>query len=443
MFLNPLNRRIRERNGFPVLPGAFPFVGHVPAIATDFHTLLLRAEHELGSHFWIELGFWGMQLVCTLPEAFDLLKNKVTDSALLLEKVPDMLDCTMLAMDGPPHRQRRMPMNRPLLPPGLTASRIGTIFAEGIERRVNAWRGQPAIRLVKDANELALSLMFRMLGVEEADVPLWREKYEQYVLLGFNVPIDLPGMPGPRGRRARDWIDEQLRILIRTMRERDASALLTELARSFEESEEPVPEKDMLANIRVLVLAGHETSASLMASIVIELAGRPDAWDALCTEVARAGGIPRSPKELADFPYAEAVFRETLRLHPPFSMVTRRAQVDFELGGRLVPAGTHLNIPLIHLSRDAAAYEQPTAFLPERWLESKESVKPIETLQFGTGPHFCLGYHVAWLEIVQFIAALALTMGGEGLRPRLLENCGKRVYLPISRPHAGARVTFA
>ena len=196
-------------------------------------------------------------------------------------------------------------------------------------------------------------------------------------------------------------------------------------------------------NIRLLVLAGHETSASTMAWMVIMMAQRPEVWDRVCAEAVAAGGIPRSPKELRSFPYAEAVFRETLRLHPPVASDSRRALVDFELAGRTVQAGDNVTISIMHLSRDPSTYERPDEFVPERWLGRAEAVSAIELVQFGGGPHFCLGYHLAWMEIVQFAVGIALAMRGRNLRPRIVGAPPKMRYVPLLHPSAGTRVAFA
>lgn len=443
MLLNPLNRRIRERRGFPVLPGAFPILGHMPAIATDLPALLRRAERDLGPYFWVELGFWGPQLVCTLPAALDLLKNKVTTSTIMHDRAPEFVGGTIIAQDGETHRQRRNAMNRPFQPPGLTVADIGSVFAERIEKAMKAWRAQGEIRLMQETRELAFDLMFLMLGVEETELSLWRQKYDEYLLLSFAVPLNLPGMPGPRGRRARDWIDARFSSFAREARARPESfGILAQLTRSFDESEGALSDHDLAANLRLLLLGGNGTGAAVMASIVVKLAERPDVWNAVCAEATQVGSLPRSPKDLSLFPYTEAVFRETLRFCPPAAIVVRRALADFELGGRQVPSGTNLMLPILHLSRDPGTYERPDEFLPERWLGRKESIKPIEMVQFGGGPHLCLGYHLAWMEIVQFVVALALTMGADGLRPRLIGRHPKPLYVPVSRPRAAVRVGF-
>jgi cytochrome P450 len=441
--LNPVANRPADRSGFPVLPGGFPLLGHLPATAIDGLRLLRDAARDLGPCFYWHQGFGSWQLVCTLPEAFGFFRNKVTDSEYIRNSagIAELFGDGIIAHDGHTHRHLRTAMQGAFLPKGLAEASVGDVVATVVERRVRSWIGKRDLRLLAETRDLALDVMFRVVGVDEQEISEWRKDYEDLMLLAVNVPKSIPGSPRHRGSRAKVRLDARLRRVIGRARTSGASrGLLPSLLASRDEDQQPLTEQELVDNLRLVFLAGHETSATTMAWMVAHLSERPDVWRKLRAEALASTDVPRSPRALRDFPYAEAVFRETLRLHPPVASDARRATEDFELHGRTVPRGTVLTIPILLLSRDPALYPQPDEFRPERWLGRSEPPSPLEMVQFGGGPHFCLGYHLAWMELVAFAAALGRTLPERG--PRLLGPFPKPVYVPLLHPDASTRARF-
>jgi cytochrome P450 len=444
MILNPLRRQVKHRLGFPVMPGGFPVIGHLPAVATGYLELVRTAESRLGSFFWLESALGAKQLNCLDPDVFTIFKNKVTTSTYLQTHFADLFGGSLIAQDGPPHHHMRSAMNMPFLPSGLTASEVGPMVAETVERRVATWAARGEVQILAETREMVLAVMFRLLGVAETELSAWRHHYEQFMLLAINLPLDLPYTPRRRGLQARAWLDERLLKFIRAARENpEGPGLLGALVQARDEAGAPLTEPELVENLRLLVLAGHETSASTMAWMTIKLAQRPDVWDKLCAEVANVGEAPRTPRELRNFPYAEAIFREALRLHPPVSSDARKSVVELELGGRKVPAGEIVTISIMHLSRHPSLYERPDDFWPERWIGRNEGISPVEMVQFGGGPHFCLGYHLAWMEIVQYVVALATVLRGRNLSPQLVGGAPTPRYLPLHHPAPSTRIRFS
>ena len=77
---------------------------------------------------------------------------------------------------------------------------------------------------------------------------------------------------------------------------------------------------------------------------------------------------------------------------------------------------------------------------PERWIGRAGGLTATEMVQFGGGPHFCLGYHLAWMEIVQFAVALGRHLPAHG--PRLEGAFPASRYLPLHHPSARFEVRF-
>lgn len=80
-------------------------------------------------------------------------------------------------------------------------------------------------------------------------------------------------------------------------------------------------------------------------------------------------------------------------------------------------------------------------FDPDRWLGREHKPSSIETCQFGGGPHFCLGYHLAVLEGVQLAVAAARELGAAGLRPSSASGrVPAAIPLPLAHPPARAEI---
>ncbi|MBX2799521.1 MAG: cytochrome P450 [Myxococcales bacterium] len=87
----------------------------------------------------------------------------------------------------------------------------------------------------------------------------------------------LPGMPHFRAARAKVWLDAQLAELVRSVRDApDTPGLLGAMVRGGEGSDQQLTDQELLDNLRLLLLAGHETTASVMAWMVAYLVHHED-----------------------------------------------------------------------------------------------------------------------------------------------------------------------
>jgi len=144
-----------------------------------------------------------------------------------------------------------------------------------------------------------------------------------------------------------------------------------------------------------LIVAGHETTATAL-SWGFERLTRDPARLARLEAEADAGESTR---------YAEAIFREALRLRPVLNNVLRTLQEPYEIGGVVYPKGAVLapSIYLVHRRPDV--YPDPLAFDPERWLDSSPGT--YTWIPFGGGTRRCIGAQFAQLEMEIVLHAIA------------------------------------
>lgn len=431
-----------KRSTLPMAPGRFPLVGHLPRIHVDAPGFLRRAAERCGPAFRIDQGL-GNRPVCLYgDEAFGLLRNEQVDSSANLVVAKLIVQDSLIPEDGPRHRRMRGAIDGPFSRNGLAAANVGAVIHEAVSTRLAGWAGKGSIVISDETRDIALSVIFRIVGIEGAAVSEWRRKYHELVLGLINFP-EVPGSPRWRSKRAILWMNERYGAMVSERRRRgDRETLLGTMVHGEDEDGHRLDDVELLGNLRLLGLAGHETSASVMTWAMLHLAEQPALWDRLCEEATAADGPPMGPAELSRFPFAEALFREAARLYPPTWSVNRRAHETFEYGGITIPAGVLVVVPIITLSRSTARHVDPDRFVPERWLDRAHARLPIETCQFGGGPHFCLGYRLALLEGTQFIVAAARTLAHAGRRPRLRQPLPRPRYLPLTHAPFATRIHF-
>ena len=153
--------------------------------------------------------------------------------------------------------------------------------------------------------------------------------------------------------------------------------------------------RDRLSDI---VVAGHETSAVALSWLVEEL-GRNPAVRARLDDELQALDPDADPAQVAALPYLEAVCQEVLRLHPPLVFLTRRVVKPFELRGHVIEPGFGVSMSVRTVHTQAATFDDPLAFSPERFLG--RSYAGHELMPFGGGAKRCIGAAFGMMELKQ------------------------------------------
>lgn len=442
---NPFRTSVRYRDGIPIIPGDFPGVGHLPTFFTHALEMVQEGEKQLGPLFWgNRVSFNGVwTLLWSEREAFDLLKNKTTRnlSAADAKDPINFVGESLTTLDGPPHVHIRSAMRGPFSPRGLDMSRVGAVVAEMIDARVDEWIHRREIENLFEAQDITLNIIFRIIGIRHADLSEWGHNYREMLLGAYPPRVDLPGFPLHRSKKALAWVNQSLLALVAEARKNPNDSLLSAMVHGKDEDGNGLSDKELLENLRLLILAGHETTASMMGWILIALAQRPDIWKALVEESTADKEIPATLAGLKKYEVAEGLFRELVRLYPTHSIITRKTTEALHIRGYEIPSGTLMGICVMHLLRDPELYPEPARLDPWRWKDRTPT--PLEMSSFGGGPHFCLGYHLTWLEMVQFVLILVRRMTRARLRPALKEGASPQpIYFPVTHPPRRTRIVL-
>ncbi|KAL5529716.1 hypothetical protein ACEPAG_5701 [Sanghuangporus baumii] len=170
----------------------------------------------------------------------------------------------------------------------------------------------------------------------------------------------------------------------------------------------------------VAIIAGADTTSTVLAGIFFNLLSSPESFDRLRKEVDSAfpvsDGDPFDAVKLAGMPYLNAVINEGLRLQPPVSTSLQRSPLEGSGGkwvaGRFIPENAAVYIPTYVLHRDPRYFSpSPDSFIPERWLDNEGkdeeySMNAMAYIPFSFGPANCVGKNLALLEMRMVIAMI-------------------------------------
>lgn len=170
-------------------------------------------------------------------------------------------------------------------------------------------------------------------------------------------------------------------------------------------------QRQLCYEIKTFVLAGHETSASMLTFALYELTQNKTHLNKVREEATRVFGEDEqttpSRDALDSMDYTVGVLKETLRLYSVVPVVTRVAVDKDTLGGYSIPAGTGIIICMQGVHHHPAVWKQPSEFDPVRFVPPVETDNPYAFLPFIQGPRNCLGQHLALLEARVVLALLA------------------------------------
>ena len=155
-----------------------------------------------------------------------------------------------------------------------------------------------------------------------------------------------------------------------------------------------------------MVIAGHETVAAALTWTLMLLAEHPDVQDRVREELVDLGRPVSMLDHREAVPWTRAVVDEALRLYPPAWAISRRSLGPDVIGGIDVPAGTMAIISPWLVHRRAAAWSEPLAFRPERFLDA--GAGRLGYLPFGQGPRLCIGREFAIGEMAVVLSRLLL-----------------------------------
>jgi len=333
-------------------------------------------------------GFWAVTrhediaYLSRHPEIFSSARRLV-----VFGEVPEagaaMQRLMMLNMDPPQHTRQRAFVNRGFTPRMI--ARLEDHITQICDELIAQVRRRGGADFVTDvAAPLPLQVICELVGAPLAD----RDRI--YQLSNHLVGADDPEFQSPTGQRLQHAAAMEIYAYASELAERRRAQpqddIVTRLLQP-NEAGEVLTDHEFDLFFLLLTVAGNETTRNAAAGGMLAFFEHPDQWQRLIDNPAL---IPTAAEEI-------------VRWVSPVNLFRRTATSDTELGGQRIADGDKVVVFYASANRDEQVFSDPARFDVAR--------DPNPHIGFGGGgPHFCLGRHLAVLELRVLLRALTKQM---------------------------------
>lgn len=202
-------------------------------------------------------------------------------------------------------------------------------------------------------------------------------------------------------------------------------------------------DSEIRAQVRTLIGAGYDTTAAALSWLLWSAVLTPGIWQRLRDEAdtvlgpASGSATKVDAAALAGLRYSQRTVRESLRLHPAGLFGVRVAAKEMQLGGYRIRKGTLLVWSPYLAGRNPEYWVEPMRFDPDRFVDATDAQQALSDLAwipFGRGPHMCIGFALAQMELTLLVARIAQRLD---LTP-ISSETPQPIGMVVNRPKGGA-----
>lgn len=402
-------------SSIPEAPGAWPVLGHLPAlIRNPLGFLSSAADH--GDLFRVRLGPNTVYLA-THPE---LVRTMLVSNSADFTRSKGAAGASrfigpiLVAVSGDSHRRQRRMMQ-----PGFQRGQLDHYvvgMTTAATETADSWRPGEMVDVQRTASDLSLAMITKALFQSELGATAERElrvtghdilKVARLSALAPGLYTVLP----TAAKRNLGRTSAAIRAAVAAYRAdgRDHGDLLSMMLRAQDAEGRTMTDQEVHDEIMGLAVAGIGGPAALTCWIFHELAQDAAVEQQLHAELDEvlAGRTPTGA-DLPLLPYTQRLVKEALRKYPGW-VGSRRTVRPVRLGDHELPADVEVMYSSYALQRDARWYRDPERLDPDRW-ESKESTREVPKgawVPFALGTYKCIGDNFALMETVVAIAVIA------------------------------------
>ncbi|XP_021892940.1 cytochrome P450 716B1-like [Carica papaya] len=364
-----------------------------------------------------------------------IIANQQTKSIRML-----LGDRCLLELSGEDHKRVRDALVSFLKPESLKQY-IGKMEEEIRLHIEKHWQGKQEVTVLPLMKNLTFNIICSLLfGLERGIRRDQLVGYFQEMIEGmWSVPINLPFTRYNRSLKASSQVRKLVKDLVFEKRmeleqqgdpHKDLITCLLSIRNG--KNQEMLTEEEIVHNVMLIMVAGHDTSSILITFLLRVLANDPAIHAAVLKEQegiakSKPAGAPLTWEDLAKMKYTWRVAMETLRMVSPVFGGFRKALKDIEYGGYLIPKDWQIFWVTNMTHMDENIFPEPSKFDPTRF-ENQTSVPPYSFIPFGGGPRICPGYEFARIETLVSIHYLIIRFTWKLLLP---DNSFGRDPMPV------------
>lgn len=294
-------------------------------------------------------------------------------NSLFIDALGPALGRSIVMMDPPEHSRYRRLFQKAFLP-HIVAQWQKEIIDPVICDLIDRFRSRGKAELVSEFTSLfPFHIIYRQLALPAEDCDLFHK-----LAIAQNFTPSHPREAAEAGDNLGQYFDPLLDI-----RGDNPGIDLVSLFATAEVDGEHLPREVAISFLRQLVNAAGDTTFRGTGTLLAALLNRPEQFEAV-----------RNDRSLIP-----AAIEEMLRWDGPVMFTWRSAACDVELGGVTIPEGAAVNIVTGSANRDESRFPDPDTY--DIFRKSKD-----RHLGFATGPHVCIGQHLARLEMTRALTAV-------------------------------------
>ncbi len=315
---------------------------------------------------YLVLGHETIMKVLTQPQIF-------TNGGAYMHSLGRSFGRTVTAMDGAEHTRFRLIFQKAFLP--QTVNRWGeSVVQPVVDDLMGAFETTGKADLIEQfTHHFPFQVIYRQLQLAPEEAPIFHRLAVAQLLSAVGLP---------EGPEASAKLGSFFQALLDQRRANPGEDLVSHLA-TVEADGERLPDDVLISFLRQLINAGGDTTFRGTSVLLTGLLQHPDQYAALV-------------KDLSLLPQA---IEEALRWEGPVNSIWRYVYEDAELDGVKLPKGAVLNVVLGSANRDPKVYPDPDKF--DIFRERK-----VRHLAFASGPHVCIGQHLARVEMQRAVTAI-------------------------------------